>query len=683
MGTRKAARDEEEGDIVPRTSWNGRAGRAVLVFFLLSGVLAGGETLSAGEPAASGSKRKSGAADIAAGNRVVREGVAVEFSARPAGGEGDLREGDYADVEFRITDAITGRPIRSLNPGAWMDIGQPVGAREGQPPLDCRQKVGLYLSGRVGIRPMIDLNSYYVLALNRDSSISVVDPMVGMAGSTYLYAHIPLPRPGADWAKTADDKRLFVTMPRAGRVAVVDTESFKVAGGVDVGGLPVRIALQGDGKYFWVGDDSPEADRSGVVVVDAATLAVAARIPTGRGHHEIAFTGDDRYAFVSNRDEGTVSVIEVGRLAKVKDVKTGPQPIALAFSRLSQALYIPDGKAGDIAVLDGQRHEMVARIAAKPGLGPMRFTGNGRWGFVVNSEENAVHVVDIPTSRMAHTIPVGGRPYHLAITQTYAYIRSLDSEHVAMIPLSGLGSDKPPAVTSFPAGNTSPGSAGPGIAIAGPMVPALGEAAVMVANPEDGNVYFYMEGMVAPMATFRNYGHRPAALEVVNRSLRENKPGSYGTTVRLPAAGKYDVALLLDSPRLVHCFAAEVKPNPSIKRAGPPLGVEYLTKNRKVKVGETVSLRFRLSDPETRKPQTGLSDVRVLYYAAPGQSRNEVPAREVEDGVYEAALSFPRSGAYYIYVASPSAKAKYADLPFLTLVATEGKDLRKERGKGK
>ncbi len=194
---------------MPRTSRNGRAGRAVLVFFLLSGVLAGGETLSAGEPAASGSKRKSGAADIAAGNRVVREGVAVEFSARPAGGEGDLREGDYADVEFRITDAITGRPIRSLNPGAWMDIGQPVGAREGQPPLDCRQKVGLYLSGRVGIRPMIDLNSYYVLALNRDSSISVVDPMVGMAGSTYLYAHIPLPRPGADWAKTADDKRLI------------------------------------------------------------------------------------------------------------------------------------------------------------------------------------------------------------------------------------------------------------------------------------------------------------------------------------------------------------------------------------------------------------------------------------------------------------------------------------------
>ena len=34
-------------------------------------------------------------------------------------------------------------------------------------------------------------------------------------------------------------------------------------------------------------------------------------IPTGKGHHEIAFSGDDRHAFVSNRDDGTVSVIEV------------------------------------------------------------------------------------------------------------------------------------------------------------------------------------------------------------------------------------------------------------------------------------------------------------------------------------------------------------------------------------
>ena len=201
------------------------------------------------------------------------------------------------------------------------------------------------------------------------------------------------------------------------------------------------------------------------------------------------------------------------------------------------------------------------------------------------------------------------------------------------------------------------------------MIPALGEAAVMVANPEDGNVYFYMEGMVAPMATFRNYGHRPAALEVVNRSLREKKPGAYGTTVRLPVAGKYDVAFLLESPRMVHCFAMEVKPNPEIARTGPPLEVEYLLKDRRVPAGETLKLSFRLTDRDFRKPRTGLDDVRLLYYLAPGRQKLVAQASEVGDGVYEAELAISEAGAYYVYLAVPSAKIEFGDLTFLSVIA--------------
>ena len=42
--------------------------------------------------------------------------------------------------------------------------------------FDCRTRVTQYLQGLVGMRPMIDMNSYYVMALNRDASISVIDP---------------------------------------------------------------------------------------------------------------------------------------------------------------------------------------------------------------------------------------------------------------------------------------------------------------------------------------------------------------------------------------------------------------------------------------------------------------------------------------------------------------------------
>lgn len=613
-------------------------------------------------------------------NRITRQGMTIEFSALPVGSRGEMREGDYADVTFRITDAGTGNPVRALKPGAWMDIGQPVAA-PGNAPLDCRQKMSIYLSGRVGIRPMIDLNSYFVLALNRDSSISVVDPMVGMAGKTYLYAHIPLPRPGADWAKSADDNRVYVTMPRAGRVAIVDTESFKVAGGVDVGGLPVRIAMQKDGKYLWVGDEISDAGRSGVVVVDPAKPAVAGRIPTGRGRHEIAFSDDDRYAFVSNRDDGTVSVIDVGRLAKIKDVKTGPRPESLAYSRRGRAVYVTDGKSGEIAVIDAVRHEVAARIPAKPGIGAIRFTDDGAFALAVNPERNAVYVLNASENRVVHSIAVDGRPYQVAFTRAIAYVRSLDSDRVTMIPLTELGRDQAPNATAFQAGTSAPSSESPGIAVAGAMSPALGEAAVMVANPADGNIYYYMEGMVAPMATFRNYGHRPEALVMVNRSFKETEPGVYKATARLPAAGRYDVGFILTSPQVVHCFAVEVKSNPALPRTGPSLAVEYLMKDRRVRAGGEMTLRLRLTDAATGRPRTGLADTQLLYYMAPGQNRKQTHGREVGEGIYEFSLSVREAGAYYVFVAVPSEKVDFKDLTRLSIIAETEPGPARGRGK--
>ena len=56
-----------------------------------------------------------------------------------------------------------------------------------------------------------------------------------------------------------------------------------------------------------------------------------ARIATGAGHHELAFTSDDRYAFVTNSQDA-LSVIDIRQLKKVKDIRIGQRPSAIAFS---------------------------------------------------------------------------------------------------------------------------------------------------------------------------------------------------------------------------------------------------------------------------------------------------------------------------------------------------------------
>jgi len=608
--------------------------------------------------------------------RITREGVVVEFTAQPLDRgkpvERPLREGEFAEFEFRITGAENGEPLQGVYPGVWVDLAQTAKGQKPGTSLDCKTRVGQYLQGMVGMRPMIDLNSYFVMVLNRDASISVIDPVVGITGITSLYTSIPLKRPGADWAKTSDEKTLFVSLPRAGEVAVVDLDTFKVTQYLPAGETPMRLALQPDGKYLWAGNDAQRGEPGGVTVIDLASRQTVASIATGAGHHEIAFSDDSRTAFVSNREAGTVSIVDIAGLRKVADLKTGPVPIALAYSPLSKALYVADGESGEVAVIATERRELITRIQAKPGLGPLRFSEDGRWGLVANPHQNEVYIIDAASNQIAHTVAIADKPFQVGMSRAFAYIRALDSERISMINLQELDRGGQVIVNTFAAGRFPPSQV-KDISIAAGIVPAALEAAVLVVSPADATVYYYMEGMNAPMGAFRNYGHQPRAVEIANRALQEKQPGVYAATVKVPAAGTFEVAFLNEAPQFLHCFAIQAEANPALHVNENPLAIDYLVGERRVHANETMTLRFRLTDPKTGQARTDVSDARVKYYRAPRFGLAEVAATHVADGIYEAQLPLRAAGAYYVYVAAPSLKVKYGDLDYLTLMAVKAK----------
>ncbi len=604
-----------------------------------------------------------------------REIVLIESwigAGMPRGGEDTLMEGEFARLEFRIRSEANGEPLQGVYPGVWIDLTQAADGRRPGAALDCRARVGTYLQGLVGMRPMIDLNSYYVMVLNRDASIAVIDPVVGVTGITSLLTSIPLKRPGADWAKTADEKTLFVSLPQAGEVAVVDLDTFKVRDNIAAGARPMRLPLQPDGRYLWVGNDVPGDQPGGVTVIDTASLEVVATFATGVGHHEIAFSDDSRTAFVTNRGSGTVTLVDVATLARVGDIATGPVPVSVAYSTLSKALYVADGETGEVMIIDGERRALATRVRLSPGLGPLRFSQNGRWGLVVNPARDEVHVIDAASNDLAHTVPMAGRPYQLAISATFAYVRKLDSERVSMINLQQLERGGQVIVNEFAAGSQPPGDT-KDLSIADAIVPAALEAAMLVVSPADATVYYYMEGMNAPMGAFRNYGHQPRAVQIANRALKEERPGVYAATVKVPAAGTFEVAFLNETPEFLHCFTLQAHANPSLAPDVEPLAIEYLLEHRRVQAGATTRLRFRLTDPATDAPREDLRDVQVKFFRAPRSDLTELTARHVGEGIYEAELPLRRAGAYYVYVAVPSLRVAYKDLRYLTLMARSGK----------
>ena len=607
------------------------------------------------------------------GNFVSREGVNVEFALRPLRSEktGPLHAGDWADVTFRVTDAGTGEPLNGRYPAAWMDLGKSW-ASKGDRPMSCKDRIATYLQGIVGVRPMIDLNSHFLLVLNRDASISVIDPAVGITGITNLFAQVNISRPGADWVLSEDNKRLYVTMPTSEKVALVDTNAFEMTHEIDAGANPMRVELQRDQRYLWIGNDTSDAATSGVTIIDTEELKAVKFIPTGAGHHEIAFTDDNRYAFVTNREGGTVTIIDVQTLEVAKQIETGSKPMAVAFSPLSQTAYVTDVNEGTITVIDPDSLAVQGRIRAEPGIGPMRFERNGRWGIVVNTAGDKVHILDASTNSLPHVVNVGKQPYEVNFTTSFAYVRSLGTQDVGLIPLSELDEMQAPPVTYIPAGQRPPGVAAD-ISMADSIVPSVKQAAAAyIVNQAEGTVSYYMEGMGAPMGSFRNYGHETRAITIIDRSLAEEEPGVYRGRVKIPVEGEYDIAFLMDTPQFLHCFTAYVEPDPDSKVAAG-VDVAFKLESRFVSAGKPQTLRFVLSDAGNKSPITGLEDVSVLYYRADGRGRQVVAAQSLGDGVYEATLQIGAPTTYYVFVAAPSRSLDYTDMSFLSLIAVTGK----------
>lgn len=581
--------------------------------------------------------------------RHVTGGVAVELSLEPvdpARQGAPLQERQDVRVRVNVTDAATGKPYRAAYPAAWMEARRP---DEKVNDKGCRDKLKRFLEGSLLTGDVLDLNIYHVLVLGQDGTVSVVDPRFSFGGSRLL-TRIFLESRGADWALTAAQDKLFVSMPEVGRVAVIDPTSYRSVSEIQVGARPERVLLQPDEGYLWVASgEGVGAAESSVTALSVKDLKVVARIPVSAGRHSMAASDDSRFLFVTNRDAGTVSIIDVRAGKVLKEVAVGRAPREVTFSRMAQAAYVVSEGDGVVAVVDGKRQEVTARIQAAPGISRLAFEGKGRFGFLLNPEQDTVSIIDPSVNRIIQTGKVEKGPDDLTFSENLVYVRHRGSETVLMIPLADVGTPgKPISVVDFPGGRLPPGPS----ALAASMVRAPGSTAVLVANAADDAIYYYKEGMAAPMGHFKAYGGKPEAILVLDRTLREQAPGRYETTTRLKGPGVHDLAVLIDSPRVIHCFAIDIQKDPAQVPARTFI-VERAPGGGVVTAGQPTRIGVRIAEGAGNTPIVDLQDVGLLVFA-PGLGHWRQPAVHRGEGIYEAEFTLASAGAYYVRVQAPS-----------------------------
>ncbi|HVR41457.1 MAG TPA: hypothetical protein VMU84_20340, partial [Thermoanaerobaculia bacterium] len=521
-------------------------------------------------------------------------------------------EGSETQFSLALRDTATSSPVRGAHPAAWFTLPPKQDVN-----VTCSARIRELLAGSFLGAPVADLNSYYAVTLNDDATLSVVDPLFGFGGSKLL-SLVPLKGRGEDWALSSDETRLFVTVPDPGVLAVIDTSIWKPLREIAVPHAQ-RVALQPDGYYAWVTSDD------GVRVIDANSLEIAATLPKG---HAIAFSDDGRYAFIAAEH---IQIIDTHTLKPVASIETAATE--LAWSPSAKSLYAL-GKSTVTAIRD---NKIIARIHVDATR--IRFAPNGRFAVLTSRDKNTIHIFDASTNRIVQRGALDGNPNRIFFTEHLAYILRDTSEEVKMLPLEQLGDGHALSLADFPAGERA-FARGAVPAIADPITQAPGENAVLVANPADKTIYYYREGMAAPMGSFQNYGRQPRAVLVVDRSLREKSAGTYATTMTLPPAGNYDVAVFVDAPRIVQCFSVTIDPRPDSEKP-KRVHVERLPDERD---GKSIHVRFRISEPAT---------IPTIVFLAPGtwQQRGQLTRRD--DGTYEIAFTPPQPGSYFVVLSEP------------------------------
>ena len=184
-----------------------------------------------------------------------------------------------------------------------------------------------------------------------------------------LHHALHVPCAGVDHMDfTADGRYLLASCEFGGSVIVVDVAREKVVRTLHLssGGAPQDVKLSPDGRTFYVADMM----ANGVWLIDAHSFRKAGFIPTGSGAHGLYASRDSRYLYVSNRGEGSISLISFRKRKVVTTWRLpgGGSPDMGGVSADGKVLWLSGRYNAEVYAISTTSGRLLARIPV--GSGP-------------------------------------------------------------------------------------------------------------------------------------------------------------------------------------------------------------------------------------------------------------------------------------------------------------------------
>lgn len=215
----------------------------------------------------------------------------------------------------------------------------------------------------------------------------------------------------------------YVTNQGSETVSVVDLASWTVVGDIPVNGRPAGIALSPDYRLAYV--TAPEARD--VAVIDTVTRTVVRRFGAGDGPLGIATMPDGR-VLVADWYSTRVTGFDPSNGRPVLSLPAGESPSGIAVSADGKIVVSADRDSNQISITrvsttEGGLLETVTDVVPV-GTRPFGVTLDraGGLAYTANVGSNDVTVIDVAALSAVASIPVGRRPYAVALSDKHGFV---------------------------------------------------------------------------------------------------------------------------------------------------------------------------------------------------------------------------------------------------------------------
>jgi YVTN family beta-propeller protein len=207
--------------------------------------------------------------------------------------------------------------------------------------------------------------------------------------------------------------QFYVSNEDVKAASVVDIASGKVEHIIPVSQEPEGVATSPDGKSFFVTCEA----QGDIFIIDAGSYRVTGKFTVPVRPRNVEFLPGTPLVIVPSESVGLLNIADTSSLKVIKTLPLpeGSRPMRVRVSPDGQRIYISEGRAGTVDVLDAHSYALLDTI--KVGTRPwgLVLSPDGKYLYTANGPSNDVSVVDLKTDKEIARIKAGQSPWGITV----------------------------------------------------------------------------------------------------------------------------------------------------------------------------------------------------------------------------------------------------------------------------